>query len=838
MLPRSLRPVAISLFALISLSLAGGAAATVVITQFPSPPSPNHEPRLVHLGDLPGDRERATPVAVSVDGRIVVGNGTSDAGPEAFRAVSGSGPVGLGDLPGGSFFSRATDASSDAGVIAGVSASADGVVPFRWTATTGMQPVVPSPAGAGCLVLALTAAGDAMTGVCETPWPGLDAPLWQSGWIWTEARGFAWLTGPPWLGTRSAGLDLTADGRGVVGWVQEADSESRSLVRFEAGPDGAFGSGDELRLALGIALRPAPATDLVHASADAGVALGIGLRDGGPFAFRWAIGPDGIAGSADDVIADVSRRGTSARCLATGISDDGKTPIGVCQAPGQGAYPVRWTRSKGWLHLGNAPAGSRYGFAVAASATGRAIVGFFEVVTSASKPFTAFKPFRWTAAGGISVFRTRSPEWFCDRCIAVSADGNDVVGAEGSATGDGLFAWVAGAGRRHVSDLSGHYEAARATALSRNGHYVGGVAIGSGGDRPFRSFDGGSPSAIGGPFRRHTDVLVSDTGGSLVAVEEWDVSITAARDSLRARFVDDDWTPSVTQERLGPGFAGSSACYPRLLSSDGEVVTGDCSAGYQFPAFRWTKATGILPLPVPTDQNDWACSASGMSRLGDVVALTCRRPIFEPTTESRGLIWRTNGAPLADVGAFGDAPQVELRALSDDGKVALGRATGSVTRPFIWQQLGGLRSLAASPWPDGADALDLAPSGEAAVFQILGLLQTWSPLAGVRPVPSPYAMGLGVVSEARISGNGSVVAAMYREPGPCRGPHLPPRTRVWLADPIGGGRWLEDALDAAGIDHTGWSLERVIALSYDGRRLLGHGIAGDGKLASWLVVLP
>jgi len=78
------------------------------------------------LGDLPGGGFSSSASAVSVDGSVVVGS--SQTGPqwyntEAFIWENGT-MVGLGDLPGGGFRSFASDVSADGSVVVGGSQTA------------------------------------------------------------------------------------------------------------------------------------------------------------------------------------------------------------------------------------------------------------------------------------------------------------------------------------------------------------------------------------------------------------------------------------------------------------------------------------------------------------------------------------------------------------------------------------------------------------------------------------------------------------------------------------------------------------------------------------------
>jgi probable HAF family extracellular repeat protein len=101
---------------------------------------------MVGLGDLPPNRPpgqslpqnvRSTAFGVSADGSVIVGQGYSASGYEAFRWEGGN-MVGLGDLAGGDFNSAATAVSADGNVVVGYAYSAEGDQAFRWTQETGM----------------------------------------------------------------------------------------------------------------------------------------------------------------------------------------------------------------------------------------------------------------------------------------------------------------------------------------------------------------------------------------------------------------------------------------------------------------------------------------------------------------------------------------------------------------------------------------------------------------------------------------------------------------------------------------------------------------------------
>jgi probable HAF family extracellular repeat protein len=94
----------------------------------------------VSLGDLPSGTLNSFAWGVSADGSVIVGQGTSDAGREAFRWTESSGMVGLG-IPAGFDFSRAQDVSADGSVVVGslgIGVNTDGS-PFIWDAAHGIR---------------------------------------------------------------------------------------------------------------------------------------------------------------------------------------------------------------------------------------------------------------------------------------------------------------------------------------------------------------------------------------------------------------------------------------------------------------------------------------------------------------------------------------------------------------------------------------------------------------------------------------------------------------------------------------------------------------------------
>lgn len=96
---------------------------------------------MIGLGELPsGNNSFAN--AISADGSVVVGtaaSGTTSGQNEAFRWSAQTGMVGLGDLPGSVFRSGASDVSANGSVVVGQGFSTLGFEAFIWDKVNGMR---------------------------------------------------------------------------------------------------------------------------------------------------------------------------------------------------------------------------------------------------------------------------------------------------------------------------------------------------------------------------------------------------------------------------------------------------------------------------------------------------------------------------------------------------------------------------------------------------------------------------------------------------------------------------------------------------------------------------
>lgn len=175
-------------------------------------------------------------LAISGNGRVVVGTSDSDAGLQAYRWTPGSAPQGLGFLPGYAQESDANAANADGTVIVGESMAADSSRAFLWTSQRGIEPLgddLPEEythSGA----TGVSADGSVVVGYALTQPAG--QPEVQLGFVWTAKEGFVFLgdflpASVP--GTQSTAHGVSADGEVVVGEARhERSIHGPLLVAF------------------------------------------------------------------------------------------------------------------------------------------------------------------------------------------------------------------------------------------------------------------------------------------------------------------------------------------------------------------------------------------------------------------------------------------------------------------------------------------------------------------------------------------------------------------------------------------------------------------------------
>jgi probable HAF family extracellular repeat protein/VCBS repeat-containing protein len=162
--------------------------------------------------------------AVSNDGSVVVGDGSSASGAEAFRWTQAGGMVGLGHLAGGNFTTIASAVSADGTVVAGIgSSTADKVEAFRWASAGGMQSLGDLPSGRPIHAYAMSADGSIIVG------EGSSAGQTEA-FCWTAEGGTTWLGDLPGGPSVSVAHGISADGSIIVGSASIASATDTAFI--------------------------------------------------------------------------------------------------------------------------------------------------------------------------------------------------------------------------------------------------------------------------------------------------------------------------------------------------------------------------------------------------------------------------------------------------------------------------------------------------------------------------------------------------------------------------------------------------------------------------------
>lgn len=270
------------------------------------------------------------PFDVSLDGSVVVGEGLSANGIEAFRWSQATGMVGLGSLGGSEFVSSALGVSASGEVVVGGSVSpfsGERVEAFRWTEVTGMV-ALGDLAGGEFFSAAAGVSGDGsiVTGGSTSAL----SPTLGETFRWTQLTGLVGVGVLPGSGNPATiASRISADGSVIVGWATTGNgreafrwSESEGLVAMGDLPGGSFDS-----LATGV-------------SADGAVIVGLALNPG-PTSFRW---------TAATGMVDLGRPPGGNSSAAWGVSADGSVVVGDAGVAGE-RVPAIWTESEGMRSL-------------------------------------------------------------------------------------------------------------------------------------------------------------------------------------------------------------------------------------------------------------------------------------------------------------------------------------------------------------------------------------------------------------------------------------------------------------------------------------------------------
>jgi probable HAF family extracellular repeat protein len=274
------------------------------------------------LGDLPGGDFSSTGYDVSSDGRVVVGQGSSASGSQAFVWDLATGMVGIGSESIASGISAAGD------VVVGTTTTLGGPSAFRWTSVGGLELIPGAYLGSG-----ISADGSTVVGTRRTAAGSDEAFRWttESG---IEGLGVLSAAVSPWSGAPSYSYGLAVSGNGSV-----VVGDSRSSVATEAfrwtAADGMVG--------LGYLPGGTSPSGAVGVSDDGAVVVGDSRNSSGFIeAFRWSV-ESGMVGLGDLPGGEVSSE-------AFDVSADGNVIVGRSVTE-NGHEAFVWTTSGGMQRL-------------------------------------------------------------------------------------------------------------------------------------------------------------------------------------------------------------------------------------------------------------------------------------------------------------------------------------------------------------------------------------------------------------------------------------------------------------------------------------------------------
>ena len=282
---------------------------------------------------------------------------------------------------------------------------------------------------------------------------------------------------------------------------------------------------------------------------------------------------------------------------------------------------------------------------------------------SGTPPGTSIEAFRWTATTGVQLLGTLPGEPI-SLATAVSADGSTIVGYSGPGGGifgNRAFRWTSTGGMQDLGTLSTFAPETRATAVSGDGSVIVGM-----------SFDGQSFAALHWTAATGMRQLASFPNGSSIATA---VSADGATVLLNSG---SNGGPGVPVASPGWRWTAATGLVPLGLydlvglSSGGDVIIGTRgSGGNGRDSYRWTNATGWVLLPRPPTSD--GTFPKDISQDGRVVVGNSFRavPPFGPFVYTP-VRWTVEEG-MTELGiAAGPGPNAWLTGVSGDGTFLVG----------------------------------------------------------------------------------------------------------------------------------------------------------------------
>jgi probable HAF family extracellular repeat protein len=323
---------------------------------------------------------------------------------------------------------------------------------------------------------------------------------------------------------------------------------------------------------------------------------------------------------------------------------------------------------------------------------------------------------------------------------------------------------------------------------------------------------------------------------------------------------------------LGDLAGGTTFSEPNALSNNGLVVVGVSNSTNGVEAFRWTQTGGMVGLGdltggvfnsvaygvssngsvvVGTGRSDSGTEAfrwtsGGMVGLGDLAGGSFKSEgwglnagdgsiLVGPSTSANGaeaFIW-TSGGGMVGLGDLADGTfNSRAYATNSNGAIIVGRGTSANgVEAFRWTA-GGLQALGDLAGGSFASvALGISSQGSVIVGYGTTASGTqafrWTASGGM--VALPLLAGTTTSFAQGTSADGAVVV------GTATGAGNTPF--VWTQSD-NTSRSIATVLADAGVSLTGWTLETAVAISPDGKWVIGRGTNPTGDTEGWLAQLP
>lgn len=279
------------------------------------------------------------------------------------------------------------------------------------------------------------------------------------------------------------------------------------------------------------------------------------------------------------------------------------------------------------------------------------------------------------------------------------------------------------------------------------------------------------------------------------------------------------WMPENGQRTLHSSGYGSASA----MTFNGSIVVGQANGGTDFTGgdlpyvpFRWTEATGLVSLGRPTGVR--TAGAFGLSADGSTIMIEAGSCSAAGCWADGGPLYRwTQASGFVPLGFSGHGQDV-----SADASVVVGRSdvqiNESVTasQAFRWTESGGLVGLGTLSNDYSSDAHAVSADGLVVVGTSAGRAFRWVAATGM--------VDLGPGEALDVSADGSIIVGSTG-------------SEAFYWTQASGMRLLSDVLhDDYGLDMTGWFLDSALAMSADGRTIVGRGDGPHGS-GIWTVNL-